>query len=198
MKKIYIISIPAFFALAGCSGSYIVGVNSFAETKNPVPQGTCIYVTSEPNSKNHLFDKEIKAKIVELLSSHGFQPVDDPKAEYHLTFNYEIRFHTAENVGSVGSNNLTEGYNVEVNSGFYAPDVRTVWDEVLLIKIFRGSNEVWAGKAITSRDYEDKRQTIDYLLVGVFEFFGQNTGGQKNIEIKGKDRRIAALESHSE
>lgn len=197
MKKLCLICVPFLLAMAGCAESYSVSVDGFAETINPMPQNARIFVVADPNSENPLFDKEIKTKIVKLLESHSFQPVDEPAAEYRLTFHFGMRSRLVEDVEFVGGNDLMGRHDVVVNGGYYAPYVRNVWDEMLRIKVFRGSTVVWVGEAVTSKYYADKRQAINYLLVGVFEFFGQNTGRQETVEIKEKDPRIAELSSYA-
>jgi hypothetical protein len=88
-------------------------------------------------------------------------------------------------------------HHVFVNGGYYAPYVRNSWDQWLQIKVFRGDKVVWVGEGSTSKRYAEKRRGIDYLLVGVFEYFGQNTQNLKTVEIAEKDPRIAALGSNS-
>jgi hypothetical protein len=198
MKKLCLIFVPFLSVLTGCAESYLVSVDGFAEAKNPVPQNARIFVAADPNSENPLFDKETKAKIEKLLASHGFQPVDDPAAEYRLTFHFGIRSRPVEDVDFISGYSLIGEHNVVVNGGYYAPYVRNVWDQMLRIKVFRGSTAVWVCEAVTSKYYADKRQAVDYLLIGTFEFFGQNTSRQETVEIKEKDPRIAALGSYTQ
>lgn len=195
MKKLCLIFVPFLLTLAGCAESYSVSIDGFAETVNPVPANARMYVVADPNSENPLFDKEIKAKIVKLLESRGFQPADDPASEYRLAFHFGMRSRLVEDVEFVSGNGLMGRHGVVVNGGYYAPYVRNIWDEMLRIKVFRDNTVIWVGEAVTSKYYADKRQAVDYLLVGAFEFFGQNTGRQKIVEIKEKDPRIAEIGS---
>ena len=197
MKKLCLIFVPFLLALGGCAEYYSVSVDGFAETTNPMPQNARIFVVADPNSENPLFDKEIKAKIVKLLEARSFQPADDPAAEYRLTFHFGMRSRLIEDVEFVDGYGLMGRHNVIVNGGYYAPYVRSIWDEMLRIKVFRGSTVIWVGEAVTSKYYADKRQAINYLLVGAFEFFGRNTGRQETVEIKEKDPRLAELNSYA-
>lgn len=194
-KKLCPLFVLLLLMLTGCAQSYSIYVDGFAETGSPIPPNARIHVVTDPNSENPLFDKEIKAKITNLLASRGFLPVDDPESEYHLTFHFGIRSRLVEDVEFVSGYSAIGRHNVIVNGGYYAPYVRNIWDQMLQIKVFRGDTVVWVGEAVTSKYYADKRQAINYLLVAAFEFFGQNTGRQKIITIEEKDPRIADIGS---
>jgi hypothetical protein len=198
MRKLNSVLIVSLLALTGCAESYTVRVNGFAETQNLILPNAHIRVVTDPNSENPLFDNEIKTKIVKLLTSRGFLPVDDPASEYRLTFRSGIMSHLVEDVEFVSGGFGSGGRNrVFINGGYYAPYIRTSWDQWLQIKVFRGDKVVWVGEAVTSKYHAEKRRDIDYLLVGVFEFFGRNTADMKTIEITEKDPRIAALGSYA-
>jgi len=199
MVKVYTILVASLLlGLAGCAESYSVGVNGFAETPNPIPPNVRIRVVTDPNSDNPLFDNEIKAKIVKLLSLRGFLPVDDPASEYCLTFRSGIMTHLVQDVEFVsGGFGYGGRHRVFVNGGYYAPYIRNSWDQWLQIKVYRGDKVVWVGEGVASKRYAEKREGIDYLLVGVFEFFGQDTHNLKTVELTAKDPRIAALDSYA-
>ena len=44
-------------------------------------------------------------------------------------------------------------------------------------------NIIWMGKTVSSGRSSDLREVIDYLLVGTFRYFGQDTGKQQKIKI---------------
>lgn len=198
MTKLYTILVVSLLGLTGCAESYRVRVNGFVEPQNSISPNARIHVVTDPNSENQLFDNEIRGKIIKLLSSRGFLPVDDPASEYTMTFQTGIMSHLVQDTQFV-SGGFVSGrrHNVFVNGGYYAPYIRTEWDQWLQIKVYSGDKVVWVGEAATSKYYAEKRRDIDYLLVGIFEFFGQDTHNAKTIEITEKDPRIAALESYS-
>jgi len=197
MLKFYTLLIVSILLLTGCTQSYIVHVSGFAEAQSQIPPNIRIYVVTDPNAENPLYDKEIKAKIVKLLSSRGFLPVDDPASEYTMTFQTGMLSHLVQDTQYV-SGGFAHGrrHHTFINGGYYVPYIRTEWDQWLQIKVLRGDKAVWVGEASTSKYYTEKRRGIDYLLVGIFDIFGQDTHKTITIEITEKDQRIAALESY--
>ena len=132
-----------------------------------------------------------------MLSSRGFLPVDDPASEYALTFKMGMLSHLEQDVRYAGGGGGFVGrHHIFINGGYYIPYIRTEWDQWLQIKVLRGDKAVWVGEASTSKYYTDKRQGVDYLLVGIFEFFGQDTRGLKSVEITEKDPRIADIKTY--
>ena len=199
MRKLSPILIVLLFSLGGCAESYTVYVDGFAKSPTPIAQNARIYVTAEPNSENPLFDSEIKAKIVRMLASRGYQPLDDPASEYRLTFGHGITSHREEYYEYTGAGVGFHGGHTGLSATHYVPTIRSVWDQWLQIKIYHGDEAVWVGEAETTRSYvADKRRTVDYLLVGAFEFFGQNTVHQKTLTITAKDPRILDLEAYGQ
>jgi hypothetical protein len=197
MSRAYTLLMVSLVGLAGCTDSYIVHVNGFAEPKNQIPANARIFVAANPESPNPLYDNEIKVKITKLLSSRGFSPVDDPCSEYLLTFQTGLISHLVQDESYAGGGAGYVGrHHVIINGGYYVPYIRTEWDQWLQIKVLRGDKVIWVGEASTSKYYTEKRRGIDYLLVGAFDFFGQNTRNLRTIEITVKDRRIAALQSY--
>jgi len=55
------------------------------------------------------------------------------------------------------------------------------------------ANDVWIGEASITGENTDLRATIDYLLTGVFEYFGKDTKKQVFVDIKDDDPRLNAL-----
>jgi hypothetical protein len=197
MSKLYALLMICVFGLAGCAETYYVHVNGFAEANNQISQNARIFVAANPESPNTLYDNEIKGKIVKLLSSRGFLPGDDPASEYILTFETGIMSHLVQDQQYVGSGlGYTSRRHVFINGGYYVPYIRTEWDQWLQIKVLRGDKAVWVGEASTSKYYTEKRRGIDYLLVGVFESFGQNTHNMKTFKITEKDPRIVDIKTY--
>jgi len=197
MARLYSILMVSLLGVAGCTESYSVHVNGYAEAKNPIPPNARIHIVTELSAPNSLFDNEIKAKIVKLLSSQGYLPVDDPASEYSLTFKTGMLSHLVQDASYTGGGGGFVGrHHVFINGGYYVPYIRTEWDQWLQIKVSKGDKDVWIGEASTSKYYTEKRRGIDYLLVGVFDFFGQDTHKLRTIEITVKDPRIAAIQPY--
>jgi hypothetical protein len=199
MKAIYYTGLLSVLLVAGCNQSYTVYVNGFSQAPNAVPAGARIYVVSDHNSANPVFDNQVKVKIVKILSSRGYVPVDDPKSEYRLTFNYGVYSHLEEDYRYVGGG---VGFNRRHFGSFgtydYVPNVRTTWDQWLSMKVHKGDDVVWVGEAVTSKYYADKRQAVDYLVVALVSRFGQDTKKQEVITLNKDDPRLIDIESFSQ
>ncbi len=195
MRKIVPILILSIIFLTGCAQSYVVGVNGFAEAKSRIPPNASIYVAVEPNAANPIFENEIRAKIETLLKDRGYQVADRATSEYRLDFQLGIVPRQETYLEPV-SPYFGFGYYHEYRG--YVPHFETVWAQWLRIKVYHGDTVVWVGEAVTTGNYPDERKTVDYLLVGAFEYFGQDTGGRKSLKIGAKDPRITALGTYPE
>ena len=79
MKTWGTILVIAAAATAGCTPSYRVHVNTFADPNRPVTQGASIYIAEDPNAGNPILRRQIAAKINELLQagfSHACEILD--------------------------------------------------------------------------------------------------------------------------
>ena len=198
MRKLYPILSGLMLVLTGCADSYTVYVNGLAKIAGPIPKNARIFVAVDPNSDNPIFDNEIKVKIVKLLASRGMQPIDDPSAEYRLSFDFGMMSHREQDYEYVGAGFDMHRRRTGLGTAHYIPTLRTVWDQWLQIKVYRGDTVVWVGEAVTSKSYADKRESVDYLLVAAFEHFGQDTVSRKSLTISAKDPRITGLGAYAE
>jgi hypothetical protein len=197
MRKLYPIILGALLMLTGCTETYTVYVNGFAKVTAPSPANIPIYVVSDSNSVNPIFDEEIKNKISKYLSSQGYVIQNNPAVDYHLTFQMGIlplleTDYRYMNTGAFGGRHHFHG-----GFDYYTPYIETVWNQWLRVKLYHDDTVIWVGEAATSRHYGDMRSTVDYLIVGALKFFGQDTGSQKALEISAKDPGIAAIEAYA-
>jgi hypothetical protein len=204
MKKLSMILFAVSVCAAGCTSGYRVHVNGFSETDRQVRQNASIYVSVDPNSRNPIFDKEIRAKIEELLRWYEYVPTDDlQQADYRLAFeagmdSYHASGFTPLYRPYVG---FHSGYWSGYHFGYttYVPYYDTYYDQRLGIKVFtRDANEekiVWVGEAMISTSGEDFRRTINYLLVGCFQYFGADTSRQRSLIVTEKDPRVIRIGS---
>ena len=208
MKNLCLFFAAFFICATGCTSGYRVHVNGYSELDETIRKGASIYVSAdEPNSQNPIFDKQIKAKIEELLKWYDYVPVSADKYDYRIDFQvgmnshqvsgYEPVYHTS--VGYYG------GYYTGYHFGYstYIPFHDTYYDRWLVVKVFAhdGDNDsdeekvIWVGEAMISTSGGDIRRVIDYLLVGCFEYFGADTTRQRSFVITEKDSRILQIES---
>jgi hypothetical protein len=191
---------------AGCTTTYSVHVNGFSELDQSISDKASIYVMVDPNSRNPIFDKEIKAKIEMLLKSHGYIPATDVEpADYRLAFNVGLDSHrvtgyTPLHRPFMGFHNRYWGdYNFGYTS--YIPYSETIYDQWLVMKVFttggtaasQAGQVVWIGEAMTDTRIPDLRQIVNYLLVAGFQYFGADTKRQMVLTIGPDDPRIIRI-----
>ncbi len=202
MKKLSIVAAVFLLFLGGCA-NYMVEVNGFAEAEKPLKSNATVYVASYPESTNPIFNQEIRGKIEYLLKQRGYTPVEaEDKADLYLSFklgvNAQVFMGFPEVYHPVSS---AYGYYWRDHYYSYFLDLETLYDEWLAIKVYDAApgkpveqhNLVWVGEAVTSRYSTNLREDANFLLVAVFEHFGQDTCKRITIGLKNKDPRILCL-----
>ncbi len=208
MKTWWIIPAIAAAGMAGCTPSYRVNVNTFADPNRPVAQGAAIYVAEDPNAGNPILRRQIAAKIDELLRGYGYDPVTTvDRARYLLTF--EAGFSSSQVVDFTPIYRPYGGFYGgfgRYGHGFggyttYMPYVDTVYVHWLRMKLYakdgtalRESNVVWFGEALTGANDPELRRAVDYLLVACMEHFGIDSGEWVRMTIRQSDPRIQGIE----
>jgi hypothetical protein len=189
--------------LAGCADGYVVRVNGFLEADRAIADKAAIYVAEDANSRNPIFMKEIKAKVERLLSEYGYSPsAEENVADYRLSLAFGVDRRQVSGFqpyyGPVWFGHYGHGGQYYGSFGTYVPYTETYHDQWLTISLADTGRQdpltkgtvVWVGEALTTKYNADMRQTINYLLVAVFEFFGQDTRKQRRIRIDENDPRL--------
>jgi hypothetical protein len=208
MKKLSLILICFAFAATGCTNGYRVYVNGYSQLVEPIKHNAKFYVSSQdPNSKNPIFDNQVKSKIEALLKKHNYEPVSDVnESEYvilfqigsdsHVYYDYEPVYHSYAGFHRGYWNGYDFGYTT------YFPYYDTYYDRMLSMKVLSRNSDtgtkdkkvVWVGEAAISTGNDDMRSVIDYLLAGCFHYFGADTSRQKSIVITEDDPDILEIE----
>jgi hypothetical protein len=206
MNKLCLFLLTLPICAAGCTTTYMVHVNGFSEVNEPIKENASIYVSVDPNSRNPIFDNEIKARIEMLLKQRGYVPVaNDEHSNYRLTFKTGLDSHSVSGYMPLyrpyfGFYDRYWGY---YHFGYYGyvPYIDTYYDQWLVIKVFAPKPDVtpqteqviWIGEAAIATDDADLRQVVNYLLVAVFEYFGQDTGKRVVLRIAPDDPRVLEI-----
>jgi hypothetical protein len=206
MNKLYLILLSVSICATGCATSYTVHVNGFSEINQPIKEKASIYVDVDPNSRNPIFDKEIKAKIEKLLKRHGYNPVSDVNlSDYRLAFKVGLDSRRESGYTPLYHPYIGfyDGYWGYYDFGYYGyvPYIDTYYDQWLVIKVFapgpeiakRAEQVIWIGEVKVDTYVADIRRVINYLLVAGFEYFGQDTGRQMTLKIPPDDPRIIQM-----
>jgi len=206
MNKLCLAVLALSVCAAGCTTSYRIHVNGFSELDQPIKENSSIFVAIDPNSRNPIFDNEIRAKIEMLLKEHNYIPAAAiGQADYRLTFQVgldsrKVSGYTPLYHPYIG---FHDRYWGDYHFGYYGyiPYIDTYYDQWLVMKVFPCKTEtspqnkqiVWIGEAIIGTDAADLRRIVNYLLVGLFEYFGKDTSRQMVVRVSYEDPRIVRL-----
>jgi hypothetical protein len=206
MTRIILMSIVAAMAAAGCTSAYRVHINGYSELTEPLDRTAPMYVETDPNSENPIFQRQIKAKAERLLHDEGYAVTDTPKkATYEMAFR----------VGTISQEVMDNSPIVDVRAGFYGgygrgrpffgpmayiPYYDTEYRQWLILRLFRrGQNEtaakqlVWVGEATMEADRAAIRQAVNYLLVACLDHLGVDTREAVTVTIKKDDPRVMEI-----
>jgi hypothetical protein len=202
--------------MQGCTSSYMVKVNSFLDPDKPVKitPGTTIHVVDDKEAKNPLLDKEVTKKIENMLKLKGYSISQSDGPHYYVLHGYGIGQErrvtrtlpvyqpggtaTVTRTGPSGTSYST----IQLpGSTTYVPYTTAITDKWLSLKIIDGKDyrdsgkmtDIWIGEASVTGEGRDLRDMLNYLILGIFEYFGENTGKELIINIREDDPRIKAL-----
>ena len=206
MKK-YLMLLPLIFMSVGCGVSYNIGVNAYSSSSQKllIPNESSIYVVTDSNAPNPIFEKEIATKIQTLLNKNGYSTATE-KPNYYLLFDYGISsgqsitntfpiYHSGFYYDYPFSYGYMHGYTSYVP---YSTVVYTRWLVLKLIdgKAYRNSTKAepaWISEVTTTGQSSDLRVAINYMLIAAFEHFGRDTGKPVYELFSEDDERINFL-----
>lgn len=199
----------AAIGVAGCTPTYRVHVNTYSQFKEPLTQGTSIYVAVDPNSRNPILANRIASKMRSMLRDLGYDVPEKPEAaQYTATFragvnreSYLDYMPVAQPFGYYG---LYGGWYRPYGWGFgyttYVPYIDTIyayWLDTRLYgrgDIIKGKTQpVWIGEAVVGMDEPGTRQAMNYLLVGLMDYFGQDTEKWVTVTLKKDNPQVLAV-----
>ncbi len=202
MVRIILALTVAGMAAAGCRSSYRVQFNGYSELAEPISRQAPIYVATDPNVENLIFQRQVQAKAERLLQGEGYTLAQSPeKAVYEIVFR----------VGTTSQEVVDRRPTPEMRAGFlyggysrgfgfghtaYAPYYGTLYSQWLVLQLLRNDRQtqqkqlVWVGEATIRTDRPTLRQAVDYLLVACIEHLGADTRQQITVRIQGNDPRV--------
>ncbi len=194
--------------VAGCTPVYTVHVNTFSQVQEPLSQSTPIYVSIDPNSRNPILADIIASKIRTLLEERGYPAAEKPAdAACVLTFRAGIDSSRVMDYMPVsrpfggfygfyggGPRGLGYGYTS------YAPYIETVYIHWMDMRLFAhgpGAKDqtrpIWIGEAVVGRSDPEMRDSVNYLLIGLFDYFATDTRRWVGMTLKENDPRVQGL-----
>jgi hypothetical protein len=190
-KLISLLSIGCVFLLCGCGSTYNIRTTGFLDkgsSQTQLAKGSSFAVIQNDKAENPILDKEVKKKIEYLLSKNGYRVVTPDKADYMLSYVYAIDGGRTVSVPSaIPSNSKSK---VSMNFG---DTTSTEFTRSLILSVYDGDKfrkdktlqVVWYGDTLSMGTSSDLREVMDFLLIGAFQHFGQDTGKQQRISIGG-------------
>ncbi len=196
---------------------YHVCTNTFVDSKAipcGFPQGSSFDLISL-NEENPLFSKEIGFKIEKLLEGQGYSVLYKDRADYHLEYDFHIEKSYGKTYvpsfvpgrtyiscgrffNSRGRSSHFIGQTQIGGSTVYVPYRYSYYTREIALTVYNHSNDpVWQGCAVSSGKNSDLRAVADYLLVSLFDYFGENTHQYVSTEISAKNPTVLRLREDS-
>lgn len=208
MTRSVLILLAVAACAAGCTPVCTVHVNTFSELKEPLSATTPIYVSTDPNSRNPILADTIASKIRTLLEEHGCTPAEKAEgAGYVLTFRAGID--SSRVMDYTPMSRPFGGYYGFYGGGFrhfgygyttYMPYIETVYTHWIEMRLFtqgphakNKTRPIWIGEAVVGRGDAELRESVNYLLIGLMEYFGADTERWATMTIKDNDPRIQGM-----
>ena len=209
MTRRVLMLLLAAAGVAGCTPTYRVHVNTFYQLKEPLSQGNSIYVAVDPNSRNPILAQKIAAKMRTMLQDLGYGAAEKPEsAQYTLTFRAGVDTSSYLDYMPIsrpygGYYGLYGGFHRGFGFGYttYLPYIETVYAHWLETRLYGQSDIIkgkaqplWIGEAVVGMDDPELRQAVNYLLVGLMDYFGADTQRWVTVRLKKDDPRVLAVE----
>jgi hypothetical protein len=207
LLSVCLVFVCIVFGALGC-GTRHVRVTGYLDTSCPssLAPGKTIFVAQNPEADNPLLEKEVASKIGKLIEEKGYTQSSEEHADFHLFYRYGI------GIGPVRTEPASHPHTVSV---YDAEKQETRYETVyhwsercvqhyaasLSIRVAdsrgtRDSGDVqvgWAADTTIEDKRTDLRNTLNYLLVATFAYFGQDTGRAVGLNLKPDDPRIVRL-----
>lgn len=205
----------ALLVLNGCATRYSVLTNAYLDRSSSIPRGAKFAVLPNQNPPNVLFDAEVKRKTEKMIAQQGFDIVPPDQAAYFLSYTYDIAGapktmswpqinngpEVVRRIYVTGANRyytvVTPGYSYIT----HVTETSTVYTARLLLKVFEApafrengtEKTVWVGDAMNESENPDLRESADYLIVGIFRYFGQDTVKGRSVVLDASDKNVSLI-----
>ena len=212
-------SLALTLLLTSCAHTIYINHNAFANIKE-IPTGfspLSSFAVKPISQKDTMLNQEIADKIEHILSHHGYSIKDDLHADYYLLFDYHMnRAERTIHVGKYIPGQTITSYGSSIHHGkakfytnetetpgtyAYIPETHVVFTKSITITVYarqeyidsKNAHALWQETAVSCDENDDLRDSIDYLLITAFKYFGKNT--QKNLKttISSNDKDVSSL-----
>lgn len=197
----------------GCQPSHLVRINSYLEqgqVARLVP-GSTLTIRPDPKAANPIFERQVGAKFSWALNNSGYR-VAGEGGEFAASFTYGVEKGTRTVLRTVYGPSVpvrivtkddrgrvirTEEY--QRNETSQVPVREEVYHRWLSLKISRASDgqAVWIGKARDSSISRDLRPAMNYLIAGLVQYVGKDTGQEIAVSLNSESPLIRLLATTS-
>ena len=208
--------VGSFVLMTGCATNrvYVNGFLDREQTKG-IEASSAIAIIENTQVENPILEKEVQYKIKQLLTAKGHRVTGVDDAQYVLSYSFGVGpgrtisgtmpvYHPGEiiRVDELGDREGRTHTVIQLPSRTeYVPYLQTVYDRWLTVTLAnaesyrtdKAADALWLGEATSSGRNVNIRDEINYLLIGVFENFGLNTGQQLSVKIRRNDERLQNL-----
>lgn len=209
--------------LSSCAtGPDVTASTYLAETVpfQRIPVGTSFYVAANGDVANPIFDKRVKEKIEVLLRGRGYELRSADEARYRITYAYDLEgmtkvrsrplysraFPPYHRFSVWGSHYFDSHFGADLGYVVSVPETYARYLARLRVRVVdtqaeqaqveapAEENVIWVGEASVESEDPDLRETINYLLVAAFEYFGVDTHGTEEIRVRWNHPLVEQLE----
>jgi hypothetical protein len=197
--------IVILFLLSGCS-TIRMSVTGYRNPAQGMAPGQSIYVALNPMAENPRLEKEVAQKISKVLQEKGFSLASQEEADLYLSFGYEramgmvdwVTYHKTEPIQQYYPYSRFTKYQtikVPTEAVVYQNYMWTLSIKVMNTRKLRVDEQevVWTCEVVSEGRSSDLRHVLNYLIVGAFEFFGEDTGRSRKITLSEEDPRARIL-----
>lgn len=176
--------------LGSCGKQHVSVVSNAFADKSVIPRGFTpgdSFSIKPANENDELFSKEVGQKIKILLNDRGYR-VKTAGADYDLVFAFDMKKSKHTRLTPIYTPGYVPYYDPYYYHRYsyhhtytttYVPEQYTRFDKKLVVAVHDNTGiekkTIWSSAAVTSELDSDLRRTIDYLLITIFQNFGQDT-----------------------
>ena len=205
---IFILTLAGLIVLAACTTfqGYHLMVNGFSSPETPLrlAESNSLYLLENGEAENRMFEREVLRKAERLLVEKGYRTDTYESADYFVVFAYGAggeHFVDDVNIEPIFDIILFPEFHIGLRGFTFEPDRRlayTYWLEVKVLdaRPFRESGEdavVWLGQVTCSSRNSDLRHVANYMLLGVSDVFGTDTGRALKMTLPEDEVRLRTL-----
>ena len=183
-----------------CAGCVHHRITTYLSPEIAFPQSsgaTRMAVSTQSLQEEPLLEKEVKRKLVKLITDRGYAIAEQSIADYRLIATFGID-NGVERVRSRAiTNNGVTSYKTSSSTEY----TRVLTLRLISLDVLRSNAPgqlddavCWSATTRSRGSSSDLRSMIDYLLIATMDYWGADTGKEVKNTLSKTDRRVKALD----